>query len=68
MAASFRNAGEIRELAGCDNITISPSLLEELAQSREPLERRLRPDQRDSEELVIHLSESAFRYAHRKDR
>ena len=34
MAASFRNKGEITELAGCDNITISPKLLGELAASQ----------------------------------
>ena len=34
MAASFRNRGEITELAGCDNITISPKLLGELAASQ----------------------------------
>lgn len=44
MAASFRNAGEIRELAGCDNITIAPSLLSELEASTDPLPRRLSPD------------------------
>ncbi|KAI8469447.1 MAG: transaldolase [Monoraphidium minutum] len=43
MAASFRNAGEIRELAGCDNITIAPPLLAELEASTAPLERRLSP-------------------------
>jgi transaldolase len=43
MAASFRNIGEIRELAGCDNITISPALLKELADSTEPLPRKLWP-------------------------
>lgn len=41
MGASFRNAGEIRELAGCDLLTISPALLGELSQSSEPLERKL---------------------------
>lgn len=44
MAASFRNAGEIRELAGCDNITIAPSLLAELENSTGPLPRKLSPD------------------------
>lgn len=44
MAASFRNAGEIRELAGCDNITIAPALLAELEASTEPLHRHLSPD------------------------
>ncbi|CAG9464096.1 unnamed protein product [Pedinophyceae sp. YPF-701] len=41
MAASFRNVGEIRQLAGCDNITISPALLKELDESTEELPRML---------------------------
>jgi transaldolase len=44
MAASFRNVGEIRELAGCDNITISPQLLAELEASTDPLPRMLSPE------------------------
>ncbi|MDB6135131.1 MAG: transaldolase [Verrucomicrobiales bacterium] len=43
MGASFRNKGEITELAGCDLLTIAPSLLGELAASDEPLTRRLEP-------------------------
>jgi transaldolase len=43
MGASFRNVGEIIELAGCDALTISPSLLGELNQSSAPLERKLSP-------------------------
>jgi transaldolase len=41
MGASFRNAGQIRELAGCDALTISPELMKELSESTEPLERKL---------------------------
>lgn len=41
MGASFRNKGEILELAGCDFLTISPSLLEELKNSQEPLSKQL---------------------------
>ncbi len=41
MGASFRNAGEILALAGCDRLTISPALLGELADTRGPLTRRL---------------------------
>lgn len=44
MAASFRNIGEIRELAGCDKITIAPSLLADLEACRDPLTRRLSPN------------------------
>ena len=43
MGASFRNKGEITELAGCDLLTIAPALLAELAASDEPLVRKLDP-------------------------
>ncbi|KAG5359932.1 Transaldolase [Yarrowia sp. C11] len=41
MGASFRNTGEIKELAGCDFLTISPGLLEELLNSTEPVPQKL---------------------------
>ncbi|TVY52261.1 Transaldolase [Lachnellula cervina] len=41
MGASFRSIGEITELAGCDYLTISPSLLEELQASTEPVPKKL---------------------------
>ena len=44
MGASFRNTGQILELAGCDCLTISPELMEELAKSTEPVERKLTPE------------------------
>ena len=44
MAASFRNADEIRQLAGCDAITVSPALLEALGEATEPLLRKLSPE------------------------
>ena len=43
MGASFRNVGEILELAGCDRLTISPALLDELAASEGVLTRQLTP-------------------------
>ncbi|MDS1142506.1 transaldolase [Pusillimonas sp. SM2304] len=43
MGASFRNIGQIRALAGCDLLTISPDLLNQLSESTEPLERQLDP-------------------------
>src|SRR4051812_29690927 len=43
MGASFRNKGEILELAGCDLLTISPQLLAELKSNTEPVERKLKP-------------------------
>src|SRR5580692_3936503 len=44
MGASFRNVGEILELAGCDLLTISPTLLGELKNSVEVVERKLSPE------------------------
>jgi transaldolase len=44
MGASFRNIGEIRELAGCDLLTISPQLLAELEVTQADLPRKLDPD------------------------
>lgn len=41
MGASFRNKGEIIELCGCDYLTISPKLLNELASSTDPIEKKL---------------------------
>ncbi|KAI1472358.1 transaldolase-like protein [Daldinia caldariorum] len=43
MGASFRNTGEIIELAGCDYLTISPNLLEELLNSTAPVPKKLDP-------------------------
>src|SRR5213076_3059341 len=48
MGASFRNTGQIRELAGCDCLTISPELMKELSDSTEPLERKLDPEKAKS--------------------
>ncbi len=44
MGASFRNTGEIEQLAGCDRLTISPALLEALSEDSGPLQRQLSPD------------------------
>jgi len=45
MGASFRNVGEVTELAGCDNLTISPNLLEELKNSTSPVPQKLFAEQ-----------------------
>ena len=63
MGASFRNSGEIEALAGCDRLTISPALLEELAGDEAPLERRLSPGGCPDGDDRLHLHESDFRYA-----
>src|SRR5882724_4649398 len=63
MGASFRNVGEILELAGCDLLTISPSLLAELKKSTAPVERKLSPSlARESNITRLELDEKKFRY------
>jgi len=63
MGASFRNTGQIRELAGCDCLTISPELMQELAESTEPLERKLNPEKADSAKIdKLELDEKKFRW------
>lgn len=60
MGASFRNVGEIEALAGCDRLTISPALLEELEGDKGELPRRLEPTLA-SEDPRQDTSEPAFR-------
>jgi transaldolase len=63
MGASFRNVGEIQELAGCDLLTISPQLLGELQKSNEPLTRKLSPEiAREGKIEKILLDEKKFRW------
>ena len=63
MGASFRNVGEIQELAGCDLLTISPNLLAELKKSTEPLERKLSPEMSAGSSIErLKLDEKTFRY------
>lgn len=68
MGASFRNKGEILELAGCDLLTISPSLLAELAKSNDPVARKLDPQKAKSADLQKRsLDEKTFRFAFNED-
>ena len=63
MGASFRNPGQIRELAGCDCLTISPELMKELSESTEPLERKLDPERAKSAKVdKLELDEKKFRW------
>jgi transaldolase len=63
MGASFRNAGQIRELAGCDALTISPELMKELSESMESLERKLDPEKAKQAKIErLKLDEKTFRY------
>lgn len=63
MGASFRNIGEIRQLAGCDCLTISPDLLDALQQSFEPLIQQLFAEHPVCDREKETLDESAFRWA-----
>lgn len=68
MGASFRNLGEIRELAGCDLLTISPDLLEKLQKSSDPLERKLSPEKAKSSDIErIEITEKTFRWLLNED-
>jgi transaldolase len=63
MGASFRNTGQIRELAGCDCLTISPELMKELAESQEPLERKLDPEKAKQAKIdKLEMDEKKFRW------
>jgi transaldolase len=63
MGASFRNKGEILELAGCDALTISPSLLGELKNSNEPVPRKLSPGASGAAPIErLELDEKRFRW------
>ena len=63
MGAIFRNAGQIRELAGCDALTISPELMKELSESMDPLERKLDPAKAKQAKIEkLKLDEKTFRY------
>ncbi|MCP5202607.1 MAG: transaldolase [Pseudomonadales bacterium] len=62
MGASFRNAGEIEALAGCDRLTISPALLQELAADEGALPRQLSPDSARCSEPRLAPREPDFRY------
>jgi len=68
MGASFRNIGEILELAGCDLLTISPSLLAELKKSTAPVERKLSPGIASASDIrKIELDEKKYRWLLNED-
>jgi transaldolase len=63
MGASFRNTGQILELAGCDCLTISPELMKELSESSEPVERKLAPEKAKTAKIdKLELDEKKFRW------
>ncbi|MNT19074.1 Transaldolase [compost metagenome] len=68
MGASFRNTSQILELAGCDLLTISPDLLQKLADSDAPVERKLSAEAAPSTNVVqMSLNEEAFRFMMNED-
>ncbi|OWJ97474.1 transaldolase [Pseudomonas sp. A46] len=64
MGASFRNLGQIEALAGCDRLTISPELLQKLADDQGPLERNLMPGEGEPRQV---LDEVSFRWQLNED-
>ena len=68
MGASFRNTGEIIELAGCDALTISPTLLKELENTEAVLDKKLDADKSKMLDLhQIHMNEKSFRWMMNED-
>lgn len=67
MGASFRNIGEIEALAGCDRLTISPALLDELAKAEGDLPRKLSPEAVARTPAPPRLDEKTFRFALNED-
>ena len=68
MGASFRNKEEITELAGCDLLTIAPSLLAELQTSTDPIVRKLDPEKAKSADIKkIPMDEKTFRFLLNED-
>ncbi len=67
MGASFRNSGEILQLAGCDRLTISPALLDELSKTEGQLERKLDAARPTQNEAKLSLNEAQFRWMMNED-
>jgi transaldolase len=67
MGASFRNSGEILELAGCDLLTISPKLLKELTNLQETVTRKLTPPEQPTQSLEP-IDEKTFRWEFNENR
>ena len=67
MGASFRNTSQILELAGCDLLTISPDLLQKLAETEGPVERKLVADAGSVSIEKVALDEKTFRFMMNED-
>ncbi|KAG2462004.1 TALDO Transaldolase, partial [Polypterus senegalus] len=69
MGASFRNSGEIKALAGCDYLTISPALLSELSKDSSKIKPTLSVKEAKASDLQkVQLDEKKFRWLHNEDR
>ncbi|HEX4286142.1 MAG TPA: transaldolase [Terracidiphilus sp.] len=69
MGASFRNIGEITELAGCDLLTISPQLLGDLESTQQDLPRKLDPEKAKTQQIEkITIDKETFDRMHAEDR
>ncbi|XXQ32364.1 Transaldolase [Plasmodiophora brassicae] len=68
MGASFRNKGEILELAGCDKLTIGPQFLDELSKSTGQVVRQLDVAHASAANITrLHIDESVFRFQMNED-
>ena len=67
MGASFRNTSQILELAGCDLLTISPDLLQQLADSTAPVVRKLNPNASSVTIEKVAIDEKTFRFMMNED-
>jgi len=67
MGASFRNVGEIEQLAGCDKLTISPGLMQDLSEDNTPLEQQLSVSTTPVGINKIPMNESIFRWTMNED-
>ncbi|MEQ8276799.1 MAG: transaldolase [Deltaproteobacteria bacterium] len=68
MGASFRKAGQITQLTGCDLLTISPNLLEELKSTEGTLEPRLTVEKAKADDVArIDMNEQTYRWMHNED-
>lgn len=67
MGASFRNIGEIQELAGCDRLTIAPALMQELEDNTAELPTKLEAATANSEQGRLSLTEAEFRWMMNED-
>ncbi len=67
MGASFRSVGEVEALAGCDRLTISPALLDELAKDNGTLVRRISPESPGTPTPIPDVTEKNFRWLMNED-